>query len=542
MADRHQYAKAGHGEKQREAIAKAYPHYAGNISAIARALGITRATVYCHIRKMGGIKKPLAGGSRTGTKVKTAGLPSKGSIKRYILTSAQNNTHVNKEVWFSLNMLADHYEAQLLVGTFSYNQNNYGPLAVKQGTRKRTGPELWFDEALSSNIRDSRIEIAPGLVWCGEMNILPTAENPFSGLETYTQRKSSIFPHVKLGMRSVATMQGEGTKLMYTTGTVTQMNYIQKKDGLKAEHHHVYGGLLVEVNENGNWWVRQLHATVNGEIQDLDVKVVNGLVTTGNKIEAITWGDLHATMVEDWVVDASMDMLDSLKPSYQFLHDLMEGTSINRHVISKGPDPHYTFHRWLRGYHRVDEELKATAAVVTRYLRPWCKTIAPDANHDDWWFKSWLARYDYRFDPANAELFLELQQWVYKQIREGKMSRDVSVVEYALSKFGLDGVKFLVSDEPFTICNGKIECGMHGHLGPNGARGTPENLNRVGRRANTAHTHSAGIYNGLYVAGTSSKFKWTYNMGPSSWSHSHIVTYPNGTRTIVTMYAGKWRA
>jgi len=103
-------------------------------------------------------------------------------------------------------------------------------------------------------------------------------------------------------------------------------------------------------------------------------------------------------------------------------------------------------------------------------------------------------------------------------------------------------IRFLRTDEPYIICNGKIECGMHGHLGPNGARGTPQNLQKVGRRANTAHTHSAGIWNGLFVAGTSTKLRWDYNRGPSSWSHSHVVTYPSGQRAIITMWNGRWRA
>ena len=85
---------------------------------------------------------------------------------------------------------------------------------------------------------------------------------------------------------------------------------------------------------------------------------------------------------------------------------------------------------------------------------------------------------------------------------------------------------------------------MHGHLGPNGAFGSPSNLSKIGKKANTAHTHSAGIFHGLYVAGTSTKLTqdWDYTMGPSSWSWSHIVLYPNGQRTIVTLKNGKWRA
>lgn len=33
-----------------------------------------------------------------------------------------------------------------------------------------------------------------------------------------------------------------------------------------------------------------------------------------------------------------------------------------------------------------------------------------------------------------------------------------------------------------------------------------------------------------------------YNKGPSSWSHSHVVTYPNGKRAVVTMRGTRWRA
>src|SRR6185369_16013802 len=167
----------------------------------------------------------------------------------------------------------------------------------------------------------------------------------------------------------------------------------------------------------------------------------------------------------------------------------------------------YAFYRWLRGLHRVDSELEKTAEVMRRYLRPGVKTVVPDSNHDGWWLKSYLAKADYRPDAANAELFLDLQTFMYKEIRKGLSPKEVNLTEYALSKFGTDGVRYLLADESYTICNRKIECGMHGHLGPDGARGTPRNLNLVGRRANTGHTHSAGIWNGLYVAGTSSKLK-----------------------------------
>ena len=275
-------ARKQHAELQRERIAELYNQNGGDVAAIAQEMGLARGTIHHHIEKMGGIKRPIAAGSIKGIVEEHVKLPAKGHIKRYILTSAQNNTYVNAPFWKNIQALASHYGAEILVGTFSYNQNRYGKLSVKQGKEKRTGPELWFDPELQPYISDQRVELAEGLVWCGEMNIIPTAEDPLSGLETYTHRKSAIFPHVKIAMRSIATMQGEGTKMNYTTGSVTQMNYIQKKAGLKAEHHHSYACLIVEVNHDGNWWVRQVGAAgPTCQLQDLDVVADNGEITTG---------------------------------------------------------------------------------------------------------------------------------------------------------------------------------------------------------------------------------------------------------------------
>lgn len=486
-----------------------------------------------------GIEKAVAAGSLRGTVGKVLPLPEPGKITRYIITSAQNNTYVHGSCWNNLLALAKHYKATILIGTFSYNQNAYGKLSVKAGTKQPDDETLWFDPAIAPYICDERVEIGKGLVWCGEMNIIPTANNPLEGLQTYTGRKSAIFPHAKLAMSSIPTMQGEGVKLNYTTGAVTLRNYIQKKAGLKAEHHHNYGAVVVEVDDNGNWWVRQLEQDDNDTMYDLNVKASSGKVTTGNAIEAITWGDIHATYIDQTVGLLSTGpggMLDTLKPSYQFIHDLLEGVSVNHHAAR---NPHEQFKAYLRGYDVVSKELRDTCEVLHKYLRRNVHTVVVDSNHDNWLMR-WLREHDYRSDPRNAVLFLEAQTEVYKQL-EGQNDK-FHLVEWALRRFGCpDAVKFLQADESFTICNKQIECGMHGHLGPNGARGNPANLNRVGRKANTAHTHSAGIYNGLYVAGTSTKLRWDYAKGPSSWTNSHIVTYANGKRAIVTMYAGKWK-
>ena len=528
-----------------EAIIASFSRHAGNIRGVAREIGCARSSVRRAIAKAGIGKKPLAGGKQQ-PDICSETRPAKGKVRRFILTSAQNNTHVHKEFWANVLAMAEHYDAQILVGTFSYNQNNFGQLAVKRDTKRPSEKELWFDPAVQPYLSDKRIELAPGLTWCGNMNIMPTEDNPISGLETYGGTSSVIFPHTKIEMRSVATTQDLPVKMIYTTGAVTLMNYLQKKVGIKAEHHHRYAFLIVEVDDKGDWWVRQVAARKNGRtIQDFNVVVEDGkLLSTNARVEAITWGDLHACNIQQEVLEASLKMLDATRPKYQFLHDIMEGASFNRHVRN-----HKSFHEkfsvWLRGFSRVDNELAQTKQVLEKYLRPWCETVVPDANHDRSWLKAWLQEYDYRFDPSNTELFLRMQSFMYGELRAGVLAKNVNLMKFALeNEAGLasGAVRFLLPDDAFELQ--EVECGMHGHVGPNGSFGSPSNLSKIGKKATTAHTHGAGIYHGLFVAGTSSKLTkdWDYTTGPSSWSWSHVLLYPNGQRAVITMKNKKWRA
>src|SRR6266436_2882273 len=317
---------------QEEAL-EVFKQNKGNIRATAKELGISRSSVRRKLEGTGALKKPLVGGTKKGTETQTLKLPVPGTVKRFILTSAQNNTHVHEELLANLEALADYYNAEIIVGSYTYNQNNYGKLSVKRGKDKMPEVVLWYDPAIVDYIKDKRIQFANGLVWCGEYNALPTNVNPLAGLESYTGRKSAIFPHAKLAMRSIATMQGEGVKLNYTTGTVTQRNYIQKREGMIAEFHHIYGALLVEVNSNGNWWVRQLNQDEGtGTLQDLNVLAKNGeVISTIERVESVTHGDLHGVFADPEVVKTSLEMVDELQPKYQFLHDVMEGAAVNPH-------------------------------------------------------------------------------------------------------------------------------------------------------------------------------------------------------------------
>jgi len=457
----------------------------------------------------------------------------------FVFTSAQNNTFVHEAFWENLLAFCEHRGAQLVVGKFRYNKSGF------QNHTKEQDQDLWYDPKIEPYVVDesmSLVEAHGGVVWCGELDILPTAVNPLSGLDSYTHTASAIIPHAKVQLKSVPVLKGDPIKMLYTTGACTQRNYIQRKAGQKAEFHHVFGALLVEIDENGEFFARQLIADSKGAFYDLTEHFHNGKVSKDQRVEAINWGDIHAEMVDPKVVDSgwlhSDSMLDFLKPKYQFIHDLTDFRARNHHNIK---NPHFLAERFFEHTGNVEDGMSCAALTLEELEREWSQLVVVESNHDQA-FRRWLAEADIRIDPENAEFYHRSNAELFKQIRNG--NPDFHIFEWAVRQWSeLKTTKFLNEDDSFVICgvNG-IECGMHGHRGPNGARGNPNALRNLGRKCNVGHTHSAAIIDGIYVAGISCAMDMGYNKGPSSWSHSHIVTYPNGKRTIITMKDGKWKA
>lgn len=532
--------------RTKEMIAKVVEAYErlGTISGAARALGMSRTTTRNHLRDGGHYdEKPMYAGRVISMEVKNLVLPRKGEIQRYFLTSAQNNTLVAPKVWDTILNLVDYYDAQLMVGTFTYNKASYGTKSAKRGR----GPtatdhaDLWYDPEILDYIVDEPVRLAPGLEWRGEQNILPTAVRPLSDLEKYTGRASGIFPHAKLAMASVASGKHEATKFNYTTGTVTKRNYIQKKAGLKADFHHSYSGLIVEVNSDGDWFVRQVVVDKSGVAYDLDKRFTPDDMSEGHHLKTVVWGDIHTASIDEGIAELCWGeggVMDALKPEFQFMHDILDFRARNGHTFKKRLI-HDRFAAYIMGHDEVEVEISGVSKLLCETARPWCKTYIVDSNHDAFMME-WLRIGDYRTDPVNAIYFLEAQLHVYKSI-EKDPEKPVNLLRWAVERDNgqREDTVFLDEDQPLVIQN--INYDIHGHRGPGGSRGSPIGLSKMGRAVSHGHIHSAGILDGVYTSGLTGKNDQGYNKGPSSWSASHIFGYQNGTRAIITMWNGKWR-
>lgn len=458
------------------------------------------------------------------------------SGNRFILTSAQNNTYVHGKFLQSLENMANHVGARIIVGTFTYNKFAFSNLEHDE----------WYDPKIVPYILNEPAILTDGLLWCGELNINPTAVNPLSGLQSYAKGDSAIVPHVKVQLESLPTHKTLPVRFMYTTGTVTKRNYIQKKSGQKASFHHIFGALIVEVDDDGDWFVRQLIAdSETGSFQDLDVLYTPDGVFENQRVEAINWGDVHVEKIDEEAANASFgndgkSMLDVLKPKYQFFHDVYDHMSRNHHSIN---DPYFRFQMHVGGTESVEDGVRKVRDLLVETKRDYCKSVVVESNHD-LALKRWLKESDYKNDPVNAIFFLECQLEIYKSIRDGIQGFSILENRVKANSPELDDVKFLKTDESFRICrhvDGGIECGQHGHLGANGSRGSVGVYQKLEAKYNIGHTHQANIKDGVYSAGVLGKLDMGYNIGASSWSASNIVTFPNGKRAIVTIKNGKWR-
>jgi len=463
------------------------------------------------------------------------------SVRRYILTSAQNNTFVNQGVLTNLEKLAAHLGAEIKVSKYTYNKGAYGLRNIKPGSSKITDFEpVWYDAAISNysspDGEQRDIMLAPDLVWYDRANIMPTAEKPLTGLNGHHGEHSIIVPHARVTLKLVPTSDVTDPKIMMTTGTLTEPNYIQRKAGLKAEWMHSYGGILIEVAPNGTWFMFHLQCENDGSLQHLDIVIDSaGTLTTGNRIEALVPGDVHVAQIcenaKRAVWQNSNSIVKTLKPKTELLHDLFDNLAANRHDRNSFAK---RYKRYLAGQNNLGDELDDCAVFLNNTAEESTSRVIVRSNHDDS-LERWLDEVDYKSDVVNAELYLEAQ---LENVRRIKDNKPFNFLEWALLKRNIRDVTFLQRDQRFIVAG--IDCGNHGDDGNNGTRGSPQVYANIGTPCVVGHYHTPFIDGNAW--GTGLLANPDYRRGPRSHAAFCVLIYGNGKRSMVKVEGDQWRA
>jgi hypothetical protein len=157
--------------------------------------------------------------------------------------------------------------------------------------------------------------------------------------------------------------------------------------------------------------------------------------------------------------------------------------------------------------------------------------VVVKSNHDEF-LDRYLRHGKYVEDSQNHRFALDLAC----ALIDGKDPLQVGCEMTGLNKFS--NIKWLCRDQDYKIAG--IQLGSHGDKGANGSRGSLRTMEAAYGSSISGHSHVPEIYRNAWSVGTSSLLRLSYVVGPSSWLHSSILVYSNGSRQIINAIEGHW--
>lgn len=446
--------------------------------------------------------------------------------KRYVITTAVNGQSLHKEFLDSINSYCKKNNALLLIIPCNDPAHNLDNQIEWHFDKNMSDYDFVFNKVqLNSNIHISSIRVTAKQI------------NPTTGLGRFVQDQgSSIFGSPKQSLEYIPVSNVKFPHALISTGAITVANYKSGRgNSLRtsfiAEHDHLVGGIIVEVQDDDMYHFRQIQADTDGSFVDLGYVYKNN--NKPKKISTkLVMGDYHAGEHDESAVKAWEEVIDELSVDEVFFHDLFNGKSINHHeennIVLKA--------KYAKdGLLNLADELKITGVEIDRILsHKSIKTgVVVKSNHDEF-LQRWLENGKFKYDPINFQVGCKLAE----KAVDGLDALQEGLKNYAKIK-NWNKLKFLHRDEDYKVAG--IQCGGHGDKGPNGARGSKVNLEKAYGKAIIGHSHTPGILRGIYQVGTTSLLDLHYAVGPSSWLHCSCLVYSNGSRQLINSIDGKWR-
>lgn len=452
---------------------------------------------------------------------------------RFIIVAAQNATPVVPEWWALLNTIAADKGAELLVIPLRYKN------ATSIWTASQRNAEWWAPE-VQPYLWNVRLQLNKHLTVMADMPIQPTNGNPLGRTESLSGISSAIFAHPKLQMKTVPVPSSRMAKLMTTTGVCTKENYVDTGLGIISQFHHSLSAVYVEL-DGDKFYLTQLHySKADQSCTDLDTKYTVGKVASAPRALALVAGDMHVRFLDTTVHNARMKLLEQVEPQHWIFHDTLD---------SHATTPHHIKHPIIlqaieeAGMDDVRAEADEALGYIQRYGASKDRTaVIVPSNHDDM-LTRWVEREDWRtMSDANADFYLELARKMKAQAHYSPIKGVELPDAFGLLAKEREMKNVIVLDRGESFALAGVELGMHGDLGPNGTRGSRQNLRRIGVKSIIGHSHSPGIDEGCYQTGTSSYLRLEYNHGASGWLNADVLLNADGKRQVIVYIDGRYRA
>lgn len=440
--------------------------------------------------------------------------PPASGVRRFVVTAARPDAARHGGFMRNLEAYAAHHGAELVVTAL--------------------GPRGGAEPGLSR----TPIDFAGRLDLRADALLPMVTRLPLEGMQHLSKDRSAVFPHQSGQLESLPRMPSRAPRVQMTTGAVTVHGDPTRRTSARV------GALVVELLPDGRVFARPVSAAADGDgsFSDLDERVAGGRVATGRRVAGLVVGDLHhplcdpAAVRATWGGDGDGGLVGRIRPRIQVIHDACDMRARSHH---QRRDAHARFEHHVRGTGDVRAELAATAAFLERIRLADGITAVVHSNHDDHLLR-WLRDADHRADPLNAEFQLDRERALHARIRSGSgTSTFFAETMRSLSRDGLDRVRFLADGESLEI--GGVECGVHGHAGPDGTRGSVGAFERLGIDMVLGHFHHPLARGGVHVTGVC-QLDLGYNRGLTSWAIAHVVCHEDGSRQHVFLDGDRFAA
>ncbi len=449
--------------------------------------------------------------------------------RRYVITCAQNATGVHAEFWATLQTYARIRQADIVVIPTRYrNPTSFWG--------QQQDHDEWWAHELAPHLFAGHAQLASSNVAiAGNVPIAMTAPQPLASLADYAAPASLVLGHPTIAFEThPSPSPDQWPRIHATTGAVTMPNYTDTKAGRLAESRHQLGAIVLEIEADGHHFhLRHVRAAADGSFDDLMWHYTTEGRERAARPLAFAAGDTHVEHLDETMKEVTWSgpasIARTLRPELCLTHDTLD---FDRAL-------HHTRHRFTDRFERrhglapasIEEEVVAAVRFVEDVI-PEDLTAAVVVSNHDTAFDRWLFESDPREDVLNVDFWCVMMGAACAARRtEGRW---VPALELAHKIYGR-GRPVLFVDSRRPLQRGGVWLHHHGHLGPNGSRGSRQAFTRLGEKVIIGHSHTPGIRGHVTQTGTSAR-EQGYNLdAPSSHMETHAILYATGATTLVTI-------
>jgi hypothetical protein len=447
-----------------------------------------------------------------------------GKYSRFVVTTAVVEKPIHLGFYDSLKNFCKRNDALLLILPCQDTANRKTHFDWTLAPELHSEYIVFNDLALNSKLFVSAIKLSAKHI------------NPLTGLGRIGQKNGSfIYASPKQSLEYIQVSNKKKVpRAIMTTGAITQNDYktdryMSARTSYIAENDHVMGAVIVEVANNKKFFFRQIQAdTKTGAFADCGMKYLPNGTVEDYAPQAIVLGDYHSGETDPVVKRTTKDIIMATRPQDMILHDLFDGKSISHHDVGK---PLVKARKAMQNLLSLQNEIRFMNSELEE-IATWIdgNIVIVKSNHDEV-LQRYLIEGRYIKDDNNHYYALDLA----KKLLEDKdpLQFASEEVEHLKNK---DKFIWLQREEEYKIAH--VELGAHG----DGWGVTMPSLEKALGNCVVGHTHTAGIFRGVFRVGTSTKLQQSYNIGGlSTWTHTHCLVYPNGSRQLINIIGGEWR-